>query len=501
MPDRPTTHSDAPLPAGTRLTIAPGTRRLAPGLVAGGSPWRILRLTAAGDRWLDRWQVGQVVPEGLGVRRLAARLIDAGLAWTRPPPDPNVAITVVMPCRDRAAGLAVTLQALEADLDVIVVDDGSSAPEATRLVAADRPRTNVILRTRSGGPGAARNEGWRRVRAETGAAGPGAAGPGPGDTAEKPVLVAFLDTDCIPPPGWWAALAGHFRDPRVGAAAPRIESFSRPGAAGWLHHYERARSPLDLGPLPAPVRPRSSVPYVPSAALVVRLSALVEMDGFDEELMTGEDVDLVWRLDEAGWRVRYDPGVVVGHPVRPHFRGWLAQRVGYGRSAAPLAARHGPAVAPLTISRWSALVWLLAGLGHPVAGATVAVFSTARLAEPRRGRGAGPDAGGRGPWPRAAIARLALRGHLLAGLGLADAVRRAWWPLAAVAALACRRSRPALAVIAIVPPLIERYQRRPTVGPLTWVVLRLVDDLAYGTGVWAGAWRRRDARCLYPGLA
>jgi hypothetical protein len=510
--------------------LAPGTRRLAPGLVAGGSPWRLLHLTAAGDRWLDRWSAGQVVPDGLGVRRLAARLVDGGLAWTRPEPDGDVSLTVVVPCRDRAAGLAATLEALEADLEVLVVDDGSRAPEATRQVAADRPRTAVILRTESGGPGAARNDGWRRICAETGRTGAdggetgrtgadgggtsgetdgggtsgetdgGGAGPErKGDTGPGPVLVAFLDTECIPPPGWWAALAGHFRDPTVGAVAPRIESVSAPGAGGWLHRYELARSPLDLGPRPAPVRPRSSVPYVPSAALVVRLSALVQTGGFDEDLTTGEDVDLVWRLGEAGWRVRYDPGVVVGHPVRPHFRGWLAQRVGYGRSAAPLASRHGTAVAPLTISRWSAAAWLLAGLGHPIAGAAVAVVSSARLAAPRRRHGA--DGAAESPWPRAEIARFALRGHLRAGLGLADAVRRAWWPLAAMAAVACRRSRLALAAVAVVPPLIERHQRRPTLGPVTWVALRLADDLAYGTGVWAGAWRQRDARCLRPDLA
>jgi mycofactocin system glycosyltransferase len=489
MPDRPRTHLDAPLPAGSRLVLAPGTRRLGPGLVAGGNPWRLLRLTATGDRWLDRWSVGQIVPVGLGARRLAARLVDAGLAWPRPEPDAGRSITVVVPCRDRAAGLAATLDALEADLDVVVVDDGSTTPEATRLVAADRPGTGVIFRTRSGGPGAARNDGWRRICAGT---------EGSGKDGD-PALIAFVDTECIPPPGWWAALAGHFRDPGVGAVAPRIESVSTSGTGGWLHHYEQARSPLDLGPRPAPVRPRSSVPYVPSAVLVVRLSALVEMGGFDEELTTGEDVDLVWRLGHAGWRVRYDPEVVVGHPVRPDLRGWLAQRVGYGRSAAPLASRHGADVAPLAISWSGAAAWLLAACGHPVLGATVAVASSVHLAQPRPG-GAGSDTAGGAEWPREVIVGLALRGHLVAGLGLADAIRRAWWPLAAVTAVACRRSRPALAVIAVVPPLIERHQRRPTLGPLRWVVLRLVDDMAYGTGVWAGAWRQRDIRCLRPDL-
>lgn len=516
MPEQPTPghrHGGpaAGVPAGTRLVIAPGTRRLAPALVAGGRPWRLLRLTAAGDRWIDRWSVGQAVPEPAGVRRLATRLVDAGLAWSRPPPDRDVPVTVVVPCRDRAAGLAATLDALEPDLDVVVVDDGSAAPEAVARIVAGRPRTHLVRRARSGGPGAARNDGWRRLL-DGGDRDPdprGRAGDGDGDQTggrepgrEDRRLVAFLDTECIPSPGWVAALAGHFGDPDVGAAAPRIHPAPTPGAAGWLHRYEQARSPLDLGALPAPVRPRSIVPYVPSAALVVRLAALADIDGFDEQLSTGEDVDFVWRLDRAGWRVRYDPAVEVTHPVRPHLQAWAAQRVGYGRAAAPLASRHGSAVAPLVISRSAAAAWALVAAGHPVAGAIVAVVSSARLAA---NPGQAGGSGGGGAWPRTEIARLALKAHLHAGLGIADAVRRAWWPLAVVTAVACRRARPALAAVVIVPPLmqwheIRRHQHRPPLGRTAWVTLRLADDVAYGTGVWAGAWRERRARCLRPDL-
>ena len=57
------------------------------------------------------------------------------------------------------------------------------------------------------------------------------------------------------------------------------------------------------------------VAYVPTAALLVRRAALG--DGFDESLRNGEDVDLVWRLIEAGWRVRYEPAVQVGTASPP----------------------------------------------------------------------------------------------------------------------------------------------------------------------------------------
>ena len=51
-----------------------------------------------------------------------------------------------------------------------------------------------------------------------------------------------------------------------------------------------------------------------------------------------------------------------------------------------------------------------------------------------------------------------------------------------------------------VPPLIEWGRRRPRLGPVTWVALRLADDMAYGTGVWAGAVSERRSGCLRPVL-
>jgi mycofactocin system glycosyltransferase len=463
------------LPAGTGLGLAPGARRLRPGLLCGGRPWRLLRLTAAGDAWIDRWAVGQPVPGSPAAGRLARRLVESGLASVRADPDPQRSVLVVVPARDRA-GLAATLDALDPGVDAVVVDDASTDPAATADVVARRPRTSLLRRARRGGPAGARNTGWRSTVT---------------DVPDAADLIAFVDTDCVPPADWTASLAGHFSDPTVGAVAPRISARPAPGAPRWIHAYEAARSPLDLGPDPAPVKPRSSVPYVPTAALVVRRAALVEVDGFDEDLETGEDVDLVWRLDRAGWRVRYDPAVVVGHPTRSDLTGWLRQRVGYGRSAAPLAVRHGAAVAPLTGSRWSVASWVLLGLGHPVAGVALALGSAGRAART-------PSAA---PLPRAAIAGVALRSHLSAGIGLADAVRRAWWPPALCLALAWRRPRPALLAVAVVPPLVEWRRRRPDLGPFTWTILRLADDLAYGAGVWAGVVRTGRARALLPDLA
>ena len=222
-----------------------------------------------------------------------------------------------------------------------------------------------------------------------------------------------------------------------------------------LERYESVRSPLDLGPLPGPVRPGTRTSYVPTAALVLRRTALVAAGGFDEGLRYGEDVDLVWRLVTAGGLVRYEPAATVWHAPRDRLAGWLRQRFGYGTSAAPLAARHAHAVAPVRVSRWSAAAWGLAAAGRPAAGLLTAGVTAALL--PRRLRATGVPAG--------QALRLAGAGHAHAGRLLAAAVVRSWWPAAAVAALGSRRARRLLAA-AVLPYLSEWHRSRPPVGVL-----------------------------------
>ncbi len=294
----------------------------------------------------------------------------------------------------------------------------------------------------------------------------------------------------MPSPGWLETLVPHFDDPKVAAVAPRIATTVPDSLPATIAKYESARPTLDRGPIEAIVRPRSRVPFAPTATLLVRRSALEHIDGFDETMRFGEDVDLVWRLNEAGWTVRYDPRATVRHTARNTTRGWLRQRFDYGTSAAPLATRHGRAATPLAVSPWSALAWCLAGTGAPVAGAAVGAATTALLA-PRLD-------GLEHPWKEAA--QLAGKGNLYAGLAVADAVRRAWWPCALVAATVSPRVRKGVVAAVAIPAFIEWRKVRPDLDPLRWTAVRLVDDVAYGAGVWRGCLRERSATALRPDL-
>lgn len=434
-------------------------------VLIGGNPGRLLRLRPGSAAQLAELAGGGAAPAA--VRVLARTLIDGGLAHPRPPRTCPRDVTVVVPVRDRLPELSQCLAALSRRVPVLVVDDGSRDPDG--VAARCREHGASLLRLAvNAGPAAARNAAVAATATE---------------------LVAFLDSDCVPPADWLADLVGHFRDPLVGAVAPRVR-----GAANGrrvLARYARTRGPLDLGRWEAAVRPGSPVPYVPTAALVVRRTALGGGTPFDPALRYGEDVDLVWRLHDAGWRVRYDPRTVVEHAEPQRWDTWLRRRYRYGTSAAPLARRHGSRLAPLVLPPWPTAAGALLLLGHRRVGVLAAAVPAVALYRRLRGTGlAGRD--------RAGIAADSAARSLLVtitGFGGSGAVVTA--PVL-LGLLARRRTRTAAVTALLVPPAAGWLARRPALDPARWALVWLLDDLAYAAGVWRGCWAERTAAPLRP---
>jgi mycofactocin system glycosyltransferase len=458
---------DIGMPPGWTIELDAAARRRDSGRVlVGGTPLRVITLSAAGAKWLDRAHAGApLVATGRG-RLLARRLCEAGLAHPRPPQGAGPTrddLAVVIPVRDDAEGLRRTRASLGPGAHVVVVDDGSRDPHAVLRAGGDAA---VIRHDTSRGPAAARNTGL--------------------SATDRPV-VAFVDADVDLAAGCLELLLAHLDDPTVGAVAPRI--LTRAGdAPGTLARYDAVRSSLDLGPSPSLVRPGARVPYVPATVLVARRGVLLGEGGFDEDLRFGEDVDLVWRLHRAGSRIRYEPRAVARHPTRPTYPAWFRQRVAYGSSAAALATRHGGAMAPVAVSGWSALAWSAALLRRPVVAAGVLAGGTITL---RTKLGAVRH-------PEREAARIVVEGNLAAGRQLAAALWRPWLPITAAVALRSRRARWALVGSQLLPAALEWRARRPGIGFARFAALRALDDAAYASGVWLGCVRERSPEALIP---
>lgn len=193
-------------------------------------------------------------------------------------------VAVVIPTRNRAARLRLALAGVRSQRrppdEVVVVSDGST--DGTDDVAAGAGVT--LLRTDGVGAAGARNAGWRATSSD---------------------VVAFLDDDCVPTPGWLAALTAGLDDPSVGIA----QGATLPeGGVG-----PRARS----------IHVTSETGLYECCNIAYRRSALEDVGGFDESFTVrqgrpfGEDTDLAWRVRRRGWATRFAADAVVRHEVTP----------------------------------------------------------------------------------------------------------------------------------------------------------------------------------------
>lgn len=273
--------------------------------------------------------------------------------------------------------LAECLESLEAAVgdggsEVWVLDNASTDGSA-ELVRSRFPGAGLVASERNLGFGAAVNE---------------LAGRGDGEW----ILAANADVRLEP--GALEALLRAARDPGVGAVAPRLI-----GPGGETQHSVHAFPSARVGVavalglyrlVPAlgerlciegfwdPERPRE-VDWAHGALLLLRREAFEAVGGFaPDQWLYAEDIDLQWRLREAGWKVRYEPAARAGH------QGSAATGPAFGGER---AARHVAATyAWLARRRGMARTWFWGLCGAGGAAIRVALLAPGAVARPRRYR-------------------------------------------------------------------------------------------------------------------
>jgi len=130
--------------------------------------------------------------------------------------------------------------------------------------------------------------------------------------------VGFINNDARPGPGWIrAAVEAMEADPTIGSVASKVLDWDGnlvdyvDGSLTWYGMgYKREAEWPDSAEYDQP----KDVLFGTGAAMFLPTAVYREVGGFDERFfMFYEDVDLGWRLNLLGYRVRYVPGSVAYH--------------------------------------------------------------------------------------------------------------------------------------------------------------------------------------------
>jgi len=220
----------------------------------------------------------------------------------------NFFVSVIIPVYNNQKGLFACLNALNAQtwpkdrLEVIVVDNGSKPP-----ACIDRDFSNfariVICHT----PGAyvARNVGVATARGN---------------------ILAFTDADCCPDPDWIKAGARAliFGKERciIGGEVTFIKSI-KPSPVEhyqYLVGFQQRENIENMG-------------FTVTANLFVSSSQFQRIGPFNQDLLSGGDMEWSWRAANAGFTVNYAPNAIVRTPARTSLSSAIrqARRVEGGR--------------------------------------------------------------------------------------------------------------------------------------------------------------------------
>ena len=219
-------------------------------------------------------------------------------------------ISVVMPVHNGLPWLEVQLRALSdqefaGGYEVVVSDNGSA--DGTRQLVEEwslrDDRIRLVDASARRGPAAARNAGVRSARAG---------------------LLAFCDADDEVQPGWLAAAA---------------EALSAADLVAGTFDFGVLQGAPPSPPAPAATRQLGFLPFALGANLAVRREAFEAVRGFREDLLIGEDIDLSWRLQLAGYRLAVADAVVVAKREQLGGRAALRSAWAYGQSGPVLFRR------------------------------------------------------------------------------------------------------------------------------------------------------------------
>jgi GT2 family glycosyltransferase len=267
-----------------------------------------------GGQQIDDWQMGLTTRnrQPKAAFQTVQRMFRAAPGFPLPR-CPRVSVVVASYNGERT--LKACLDSLERlnypDYEVILVDDGSS--EATRQIAFAHPKVRYFRHEKNLGLSVARNTG---IAAATGE------------------IIAFMDSDCRADEDWLYYLVGDLLGSEfAGIGGPNLLPPEDSLVAAAV-----MASPG--GPAHVMLTDRRAE-HIPGCNMAFYKWALAQVGGFDPIFhKAGDDVDLCWRLQQAGLKIGFSPAAFVWHYRRSTIGAYLKQQRGYGEAEALLVRKH-----------------------------------------------------------------------------------------------------------------------------------------------------------------
>ena len=152
--------------------------------------------------------------------------------------------------------------------------------------------------------------------------------------AARGEIIAYTDSDCVVDPHWLTLMVRSMTENNFdGCGGPNYA----PHEDGWIEASCAASPGAPCHVLVAEDRAE----HLAGCNMLFSKAALAKIGGFDPQFTSaGDDVDICWRLLDAGFKLGFSPAAFVWHFRRNTVKAYYGQQRGYGRAEAMLYPRY-----------------------------------------------------------------------------------------------------------------------------------------------------------------